>query len=247
MLVVALGEGVSAGAVGHEIEFLRARRVGGGLDRGATRIGNRPGRQAVDDVSVVGRRLAYLVLVERMAEYSLAEDETEDDVRIRLQLHFLLEPIGQHRRDARALLGLARLFLDDGRKNDELLGRLERQIGIAAIPYFPHQAVLRLAHALEHLLAREAAVEMVAVRQQAAFPRDILDVAGETLVPKQPRDYFLGCQALGNSELVLHYFSFEDRFHHVFHAGPLGEEIFPSLEFRARLEREHTADEDETV
>src|SRR5262245_51397657 len=112
MLVVALGEGMSAGVVGHEIEFLRARRIGGGLDRGAPRIGNRPGRQAVDDISVVGRRLRYLALGERMAERSLAEDETVDDGRIRLQLHFLLEPIGQHRRDARALFGLARLFLD---------------------------------------------------------------------------------------------------------------------------------------
>ena len=98
-----------------------------------------------------------------MPERPLAEDETVDDGWIRLQFHLLLEPVGQHRRDARALLGLAGLLLDDRCENDELVGRLERQIGIAAIPYFAHQPLLRLAHALEHLLARESAVEMVAV------------------------------------------------------------------------------------
>src|SRR5262249_40353970 len=87
VLVVALGKRVSTGAVGHEIEVLRARRIGGGLDRAATRVGDRPGRQAVDDVSIVGRRLRYLALGERMAEGSFAEDETVDDGGIRLQLH----------------------------------------------------------------------------------------------------------------------------------------------------------------
>src|SRR6266404_3000714 len=139
MLLVAFRESVSTGAVGHEIELLRARRIGGGLDRSATGVGNRSGRQAVDDVSVVGSGLRYLALGERMPERPLAEDETVDDGWIRLQFHLLLEPVRQHRRDARALLGLA------------------------AIPYFAHQPILRLAHALEHLLARESAVEMVAV------------------------------------------------------------------------------------
>ena len=78
--------------------------------------------------------LRYLAFGERMPERPLAEDETVDDGWIRLQFHLLLEPVGQHRRDARALLGLARLLLDDRCENDELVGRLERQIGIAAFP-----------------------------------------------------------------------------------------------------------------
>src|SRR5258708_19402941 len=137
MLLVAFRESVSAGAVGNEIELLRARRIGGGLDRSATGIGNRSGRQAVDDVSVVGSGLRYLALGERMPERPLAEDKTVDDGWIRLQFHPLLEPVGQHRRDARALLGLAGFFLDDRCNNDELVGRLELQLAIAAIPYSP--------------------------------------------------------------------------------------------------------------
>src|SRR5207244_9802274 len=87
MLLVAFRESVSTGAVGHEIEFLRARRIGGGLDRSATGVGNRSGRQAVDDVGVVGSGLRYLALGERMPERPLAEDETVDDGWIRLQFH----------------------------------------------------------------------------------------------------------------------------------------------------------------
>ena len=41
MLFVGLREGVAAGAVGDEIELARARRIGGGFERGAARIGDR--------------------------------------------------------------------------------------------------------------------------------------------------------------------------------------------------------------
>ena len=45
MLLQVLGEGVPAGAVGDEEHFLGARRIGGRLERGAARIGDRPRRQ----------------------------------------------------------------------------------------------------------------------------------------------------------------------------------------------------------
>ena len=150
-------------AVSRKVEFLCARRIGRGLDRAAPRIGNRAGRQAVDDVGVVRCRLRDLALGEGMTERPFAEDETVDDGRVRLKLHLLLQPIGKHRGDPRALLGLAGLFLDDGGENDELVWRLERQVGIAPFPHFPDQPVLRLAHALDHLLARETAIEVIAV------------------------------------------------------------------------------------
>src|SRR5712672_998755 len=57
VLIVGLGKGMSAGAVGDEKDFLGARRVGGGLDRCAAGIGDRPRRQALDDIGVVGRGL----------------------------------------------------------------------------------------------------------------------------------------------------------------------------------------------
>src|SRR5215471_2197915 len=135
VLLVAFGEGMPAGAVGDEVKLLRASRTGGSLDRGTARVRDRPGRQTVDDVGVVGRRLGYLAFGQRMPERALAEDETVNDCRIRLQLHLLLQPIGEHRRDARAFLGFAGLFLDDGCEDDELLGALERQIRIASLPY----------------------------------------------------------------------------------------------------------------
>src|SRR5262249_3107597 len=116
--------------VGNEIKLLRARWLSGSLDGGATRIGNGPGRQAVDDVRVIGCRLGYLALGERVAERALAESQTVDDGRIRLQFHLLLEPICQHCRDARALLGLTGLFFNDRCEYDELLRSLRGTSGL---------------------------------------------------------------------------------------------------------------------
>src|SRR5215813_4436786 len=178
VLVISFGKRVSPGTVGDEIKLLRARRLSRSLDRGATRIGNWPGRQAIDDVCVVGRRLGYLALGERVAQRALAESQTVNDRRIRLKFHPLLEPICQHRRDARALLGLTGLFFNDRCEYDKLLRSLEGQIWIATIPDFPHQPLLGLTHALDHLSARETAMEVVAVRQKTAFPRNVLDIAG---------------------------------------------------------------------
>src|SRR5438105_1789862 len=87
VLLVAFGKGVPAGSVGDEVKLLRASRTGGSLDGGTARIRDRPGRQTVDDVGVVGRRLGYLAFGQRMPERALAEDEAVNDRRIRLQLH----------------------------------------------------------------------------------------------------------------------------------------------------------------
>src|SRR5262245_42306433 len=84
VLVVGLGECMPAGAGGDAEQLLVARRIGGGLDRRATGIGDRARRQTIDDVGVVRRRLRDIRLAERAAERALAEHTTVDDGRIRL-------------------------------------------------------------------------------------------------------------------------------------------------------------------
>src|SRR5207244_12012762 len=74
VLVVGFGKDMPAGAVGDEEHLLGARRIGGGLDRGAAWIGDRPGRQAVDDVGVVGGGRVLFALGDGMAERHLAAD-----------------------------------------------------------------------------------------------------------------------------------------------------------------------------
>ena len=111
----------------------------------------------------------------------------------------LLEPVDEDRGDARALLGLAGFLLDDGGEDDELLGRLERQIRRAPLPGLLHHAPLRLLHARDHLLARRAAREAIAFRQQRALARHVLDVAGEDVAVEQPRHDLLGGQAFRES------------------------------------------------
>src|SRR5581483_3927771 len=111
-------------------------------------------RQAVDHIGVVGRWMLDLVLLDRPAERTLAADQAVDDRRVGLQLHLLAKAVDEHRGDPRALLGLAGFLLDDRSKRDELLRRLEWQIGAAAIPHLLHHTALLLLHAADHLLAR---------------------------------------------------------------------------------------------
>ena len=149
---------------------------------------------------------------------------------------------------ARALLGLAGLLLDDGGQDDELLRRLERQVGIAALPDLVAPAGPAPDCIRWIICSRdEAAVEMIAVRQQRSFAREFLDVAGKHVVLQQARDDLFGGQALRNGQLVLHHLAFDDRLDHVAHAGMLLKQVFAGLESAARLEREHAADKDDPV
>src|SRR5262249_61811675 len=101
------------GAMAYEEHSLGACRIGRGRDRGPSGIRARPRRQAVDDVSVVGRRLLFLALRDRMAERALAADEAVDNGRIGFESPLLLEPVDKHCSNPRPLLGLAGFFLDD--------------------------------------------------------------------------------------------------------------------------------------
>ena len=58
-------------------------------------------------------------------------------------------------------------------------GRLDRQIGRAALPDLAQSLALRRLHGVDDLLARHAALELVGVGQQRAFARRLVDVAGE--------------------------------------------------------------------
>ena len=127
---------------------------------------------------------------------------------------------------------------------DELVGCLDRQIGRVTVPDFLDHALLRLLHALDHLLARDAAGEVVGVGQQRALARDFLDVAGQDVVLQEPRDDLLGGQTLRNGELVRHHAALDDGGDHVAQAGVRLELVFAGLEILARLEHQHAADKD---
>ena len=78
---------------------------------------------------------------------------------------FCLQAIDEHRSDAAALVGTAGFFFDDRRQRDQLLGRLHRHVGAAAIPDFGKHALLRLLHALDHLIPRGAARKFIGLGQ----------------------------------------------------------------------------------
>ena len=123
-------------------------------------------------------------------------------------------------------------------------GVLIGRSGESAIPDFLEHALLRLLHALDHLLAGHAAIEIVGIGQQAAFARDFLDVAGQYVIVQQARDDLLRGQSLRNRELMRHHATFDDGRHDVAQAGMGLELVFAGFEVVARLEREHAADKD---
>ena len=122
-------------------------------------------------------------------------------------------------------------------------GDLDRNIRIAALPDFRQHALLGLLHALDHLLARGAARKFVGFRQQGAFARYFADGARKDIVVGKPADDLFGGQPFGNRDGMLHHLAFDDGADDVAQAGVLLKRIFAGLEFGARLQREHAADE----
>src|SRR5205085_3836810 len=94
------------------------------------------------------------------AERALAADEAVDDRRVGLQLHPLGEPVDEHAGHPAALVGAPGLLLDDRGQNDELLRRLDRQVGRAPGPDLVQRLAMRALHAAHDLLTRFAALEL---------------------------------------------------------------------------------------
>src|ERR1700751_3502666 len=111
------------------------------------------------------------------------------------------------------------------------------------LPDFMQQVLLRLLHALNHLLAGDPAREVVSVRQQAALARNLLDVAGQYIVLQQARDNLLRGESLWNAAQVGYHFAFDDRGDHVAHTGMRLKLVLAGLEILARLKYEYAADE----
>src|ERR1700730_2343034 len=247
MLVIAVRKRMPASAISHKVELLRARRVGGGLDGRTAGIGDRTGRQPIDQIGVVRRRLRNIALREGSTQRSFAENKPVDDGRIRLQLHLLLEPVREHGCNPRTFFRFTGFLFYDRREYDKLVRGLERQIRMTPLPDLPQQPILRLPHTLDHLLTGEAPIEIVAVGQKTALSRNLFHVPGKDLVIQKTRYDLLGSKAFRNGDLVLHHFALGDCLDDITQAGMRGEEILPSLEVRSCIEREHAAEKDQPM
>ena len=198
-----VGEGVAAGAVGDEEQILGPRRVGDRLQSRAAGIGDRAGRQALDHVGVVGGRPLDLRAHDAAPEGAAPADQAVDDGRIGLQLHPLLQPIDEHARDPRTLVGPAGLLLDDGGQRHHLGRRLDRHLGAAALPDLVQHLALLGAHQVEDLLAGGAALELVGVGEKRALGRRLGNLAREDVVVPEPGYDLLRSQALREGDGVL--------------------------------------------
>ena len=109
------------------------------------------------------------------------------------------------------------------------------------LPDFREYALLRLLHALDHLLTARSSREFIGLGQQRAFPRNLANGPRENLVLGQPRDDLLGGQAFRNRHEMLHHLAFDNGADDVAQTGVLLERIFARLEAGARFQCEHAS------
>jgi hypothetical protein len=121
--------------------------------------------------------------------------------------------------DPCALVGTARLLLDDGGHDHEFLRRLDRQIGRAARPDLVQHVLLRRLHRVHELLAGHAALELVGVGQERALAGDLGEVAGQDLVLLQAFDDLLGGEPLRNGHGVEDGLALGQHVHGIVNAG----------------------------
>ena len=111
------------------------------------------------------------------------------------------------------------------------------------LPYLPEQPLLRLLHALDHLLTLRTARKLVGVRQQRTFARHLAQRAREDVIVLQPLNDLLRRQPFRNSEGMLHHLALDDGVDDVGQTRVFPKQEFTRLQRSARIECQHTADE----
>src|SRR5262249_60871757 len=106
-----------------------------------------------------------------------------------------------------------------------------------------HAPVLAL-HALDHLLARRAACEAVALGQKRALARDVFDIAGEDIAFQEMLHDLLGGPPFGQRDGVLDDLAPHHGVDYVADAGVAAEHIFAGLEIGVRAAPDESPDED---
>ncbi|CUJ79650.1 Uncharacterised protein [Achromobacter sp. 2789STDY5608633] len=151
-----------------------------GLHRGQQRRaaggGDRRGRQARARIGVPGR-VGLQVALADAALVGVAH--AVDDGGVGLQQHADLQAVGEHARDAAALRAMAGFFLDDGRQHQRLIGRGQRQVGLALGPGVVQDALAFLVGAAQQVVVGAARREDVGVGEEQAFR--MLDVRAQAL------------------------------------------------------------------
>ena len=115
------------------------------------------------------------------------------------------------------------------------------------VPHLLDDALLRLLHALDHLVARRAAREPVALRQHRSLVRDLADVAGEDVGLQKVLHHLLGGQPFGKRDLVLHHLVADERVEHVMQARMPGELVFAEAKLLVVLGEQRAGDEGQGV
>ena len=158
--LVELGSKMAGASSLASIEDIE-RRFQGRLSR----RGDGAGRQTFDAIGVIWRHRLKVFAGQVAVKFFQAVD----DGRIGLQAHALAQALDKHTGNARAFIGTAGLFLDNGGEYQRLVGILQRQSLLPPGPCGGQLPVHGLAGALQELDVGGAAREMVGVRQEAAL------------------------------------------------------------------------------
>ena len=158
-------------APAHEVEELRARGAGGGLERGGARHRDGRGGQSVPGVGVPGR-VGLQVALAQVAVEALAQPV--DHRGVGLQPHALPQAIDEHGSHDGALAQPSRLLLDDGGEDERLVGAPKRQGRVARLPGPGEPALHLRVGAPEDLDVRGAGHEAVGVGKEDALERRLV-------------------------------------------------------------------------
>ena len=129
MLSQRLGEGVSARAIGDEIEILGRERMQHRLNGGQAGVANRARRQALVQITVVGTLDLEIGRGDGPPERTRPVSYGIDHRRVGLQWHAAAQAVGENAGDMCALHRRGGLLFHDRGQSQRLVDRVVRQVG----------------------------------------------------------------------------------------------------------------------
>ena len=194
---------MAAGAVGDEIQQRALRRMRHRGQRGEPGRGDRAGRQAGDQVSVVGVRLRQVGAGQRPRQRAESAAGAVGHGGIGLQPHAGAQPVEEHFGHQRTLRPERGLALDDAGQHQKLRRIGQRDARVARRPDRVQRAPHRRLHPGDQRRPGGAALERVGLGQDRTLGRQVEPAPQDRRSVDQHGD-LRRSEAFRDGEIVLH-------------------------------------------
>ena len=151
---------------GHKKEIVRGIRVQSRLYGILAGSSNGSGRQALNNVSIIG----VLILQKAAVDFSLIPvSHAVNHCGIRLELHSLSEPVDKHRGNLRPFGADCGFLFDNGGHNKGFVGRSIRKVCITALPFLLQKLLTGLVGSFKHGNIGISQTELIGVCQKKSL------------------------------------------------------------------------------